>query len=113
MMKRSVAFLFLGTILVANSARAADVAQLAKDKHCFDCHSTNSDRVGPSFRDIGRRFNGLNNARHMLARAIEVGTDNSSTAYHWGPTKMPPGSVRVPVSQDEAELLADYVLSFH
>ncbi|MDE0854734.1 MAG: hypothetical protein OSA97_09970, partial [Nevskia sp.] len=63
MKKRSVAFLVLGAMMAANAALAADVAQLAKDKHCFDCHSTNSDRVGPSFRDIGRRFNGLNNAK--------------------------------------------------
>jgi hypothetical protein len=32
--------------------------------------------------------------------------------YHWGATKMPAASARAPVSKEEAEVLAEYVLSF-
>jgi hypothetical protein len=32
--------------------------------------------------------------------------------YHWGAIRMPSPSARVPVSKEEAEVLAEYVLSF-
>jgi cytochrome c len=99
----------LGT---GDSGPPLNAKQLARAKHCFDCHDTTGPRVGPAFRDLARRFGGLNNAKPMLARMIRTGTDNESVFYHWGPSTMPPDSVRVPVSDEEAQELAEYVLSF-
>lgn len=94
------------------SGAALNARQLAQNKHCFDCHDSTRPRVGPSFRDLARRLGGLNNSRLMLARMIRTGTDNDAVFYHWGPSTMPPDSIRVPVSDEEAQVLADYVLSF-
>jgi hypothetical protein len=48
----------------------------------------------------------------MLAGVIQAGSDRPGVVYHWGATKMPAASARVPVSKEEAEVLAEYVLSF-
>jgi cytochrome c551/c552 len=43
----------------------------------------------------------------MLAEVIQSGTEG-----HWKASRMPAASARVPVSKEEAEVLADYVLNF-
>jgi cytochrome c551/c552 len=63
--------------------------------------------MGPSFRDIARRYKAVSNAKTMLADVIQLGTEG-----HWAASKMPPASDRAPVSKEEAEVLAEYVLSF-
>ena len=68
--------------------------------------------IGPSFRDIARRFKGVSNAKTIQAQAIQSGTDRPGVVYHWGATRMPAPSARVAVSKEEAEVLAEYVLSF-
>jgi cytochrome c len=90
----------------------ADPAALAKAKQCFTCHAAKSELIGPSFSDIARRFKGVSNATTTLAGVIQTGSDRPGVVYHWGTTKMPAPTARVPVSKDEAELLAKYVLSF-
>ena len=96
----------------ADSRPALTARQLAQSKHCFDCHDTTKPRVGPAFLDLARRFRGLNNAKPMLASMIRTGTDNEAVFYHWSPSRMPADSLRVPVSEEEAQLLAEYILSF-
>jgi len=112
MMKTTLAATLLGFAACCAPVLAADdPAALADAKHCTVCHDTKVDKVGPSFRDIARRFKGLNNARPMLVRVVQAsGTDTPSTPYHWGATKMPPAGVRVPVSEAEAGILVDYIL---
>jgi cytochrome c len=101
----------LSCAALTGGAMADDVAQLAKAKGCFGCHDAKLAAVGPSFSDIARRFSGLRNAKMMLARVIETGSVPGT--YHWAEdTKMPAGAARAPVSKDEAEKLAAYVLSF-
>jgi cytochrome c len=93
-------------------ALAAGGEDLANAKGCFSCHDVNAENFGPSFKDIARRFSGLSNSKRMLAREVQVGTDTSSAAviHHWGNMKMPRESDRVPVTQEEAEQLVDYIL---
>lgn len=93
------------------TAYATEGAALADAKGCTACHSVKTEAIGPSFRDISRRFHGLKNARPMLVRVVQTGTDTASAPYHWGSIKMPSANARTPVSQEEAEQLIDYVLS--
>ena len=111
----SVASLVFSAVAIMASPTpvyADDAAALAKAKHCFSCHDTKMEEVGPSFTDIARRFSGLKNAKSMLASVIEAGSDSPAATYHWSNIKMPPAGVRVPVTKAEADVLADYVLSF-
>ena len=103
--------------LAAGTAAAADAPamspkDLATAKHCDVCHDPQMPKVGPAFRDVARRYAGLNNAQDMLARIIRTGSGSPSAVYHWSASQMPPDSVRVPVSDAEASVLANYVLSF-
>lgn len=111
-MSRSMIVLMLSAGVLTGPAMAADAAALAKAKQCFTCHDAKSEPIGPSFKDIARRFKGLNNAETMLARVIQTGTGGPEGRYHWGTIRMPAASARVPVSRDEAKVLAEYVLSF-
>ncbi|MDR3418263.1 MAG: c-type cytochrome [Nevskia sp.] len=111
MKNKHLVSLCLLAAVCAGPVRADDVKDLIKAKHCYDCHGDKSGKVGPAFRDISRRFRGLNNAKTMLVRMVQNGTDSQAVVYHWGASTMPPGEVRVPVSQAEAEQLVDYILS--
>ena len=111
-MNRTMIVLMLCAGALASPAMGADPAALAKAKQCFTCHDAKSEMIGPSFSDIARRYKGVSDAKPMLAGAIQSGTDRPGVVYHWGATKMPAASARVAVSNEEAEVLAEYVLSF-
>jgi cytochrome c len=89
-------------------AMGADTVALAEVKQCFICHDGKSQlMIGPPFRDIARRYKGAPNAKATLTEAIQFGSEG-----RWAASKMPAASDRVPVSKEEAEVLAEYVLSF-
>jgi cytochrome c len=111
-MSKTMIMLILCAGAAMSPAMGADPAALAKAKQCFTCHAAKSELIGPSFSDIARRFKGVSNAESMLAGVIQAGSDRPGVVYHWGTTKMPTASARVPVSKEEAAVLAKYVLSF-
>ncbi len=107
-MKKTMIVLMLCAGAVTSPAMGADTVALAWDKQCFICHDGKSElMIGPPFRDIARRYKGVSNAKTTLAEVIQSGTEG-----HWAASKMPAASGRVPVSKEEAEVLAEYVLSF-
>lgn len=119
-MKRLALMLFaISSVAMAGAAMAqtdapatpvADASALIKSKHCFVCHDEKMHKIGPAFRDVSRRYRGLKNAKERLVRIIHGGSDTPTAVYHWGDTTMPPESVRIPVSDAEAAILADYIL---
>ena len=107
-MNKTMIVLMLCAGVLAGPAMGADPVALAGDKQCFICHDGKSEMmIGPPFRDIARRYKGVSNAKAMLAEVIQSGTEG-----RWAASKMPAASARVPVSKEEAEQLAEYVLSF-
>ncbi len=112
-MNRTMIVLMLCAGALTSPAIGADPAALAKAKQCFTCHDAKSEVIGPSFSDIARRFKSVSNAKPMLAGVIQAGSDRPGVVYHWGTTKMPAATARVPVSKEEAEVLAEFVLSFN
>jgi len=98
-------------LLVSGPVLASEGEDLAKAKDCFTCHALKGENFGPSFQDIARRFSGLSNAKRMLTKEVQAGTYIPGVARHWNTMKMPKDSDRVPVSQAEAEILVDYILS--
>jgi cytochrome c len=86
-------------------------ADLIKAKGCLVCHTVGAPMIGPSFRDISHRFHGLNNARAMLARVAVSGGDAPGLVYHWGTVRMPNDIAKTPVNEEEAGMMADYILS--
>jgi cytochrome c len=107
-MKRTMTVLMLCAGAAMSPAIGADPVALAGAKQCFICHDGKSQvMIGPSFTDIARRYKGVSNAKTMLAEVIQSGTEG-----RWAASKMPAASDRAPVSKEEAEMLAEYVLSF-
>lgn len=77
-------------------------AEIAVSKGCLGCHTLENKRVGPSYREIARKYAGDSAASARLAHKIKEGGSGS-----FGNTAMPPN----PVSDEEAQQLAKWVLS--
>ena len=80
----------------------ADLA-LATSKNCMACHAVDKKVVGPSYKDVAKKYAGDAKAVDMLAAKIIKGGSGA-----WGPVPMPANSQ---VSEAAAKKLATWVLS--
>lgn len=97
--------LVLGTVLSMQSALAADPAAaeaLFKSKPCAACHNVDMKMVGPALKEVAAKYAGTEGAVELLAGRIKNGTQGN-----WGPMPMPAN----PVTDEEAKILAEWVLS--
>ena len=97
--------LALGAALSMQSALAVDSAAaeaLFKSKPCAACHKIDIKVVGPAFKDVAAKYAGTEGAVELLAGRIKNGTQGT-----WGPIPMPAN----PVTEEEAKILAEWVLS--
>lgn len=85
------------------SAQAPVVPDLAKQKTCMSCHTTEKKLVGPAFKDVAKKYANQPGANALLAGHIRNGSKGV-----WGPIPMPPNSH---VTEAEAKELAKWVLS--
>lgn len=101
-MKRALlTFAALG-VLAASSSVMADEA-LAKSKNCMACHAIDKKLVGPSYKDVAKKFGGQKDAEATLVNAVLKGSSGV-----WGPIPMP---ANANVNADEAKKLVDWILS--
>ncbi len=98
-MKRTL-FALLATVVVAAPA-LADQA-LAQKKNCMACHAVEKKVVGPSYKDVSKKYAGQN-AEAKLAGKIKQGGSGV-----WGAIPMP---ANPQVSDAEAKQLAAWVMS--
>lgn len=77
--------------------------ELAKQKNCLNCHQAERKIVGPSWRDIARRYGPMANADAALAVKIRAGGSGA-----WGVVPMP---ANPSLNADEAQQLARWVLT--
>lgn len=92
-------------VLTAMPAAAADMkagATLAQQKACLACHAVDKKVVGPSYRDVAKKYKGKTGAVELMAGKIKKGG-----AGVWGNIPMPANNV----SDAEAKLLAQWVLA--
>jgi cytochrome c len=97
--------LVLGAVLSMQSAMAADPAAaeaLFKSKPCAACHNVDMKMVGPALKEVAAKYAGTEGAVELLAGRIKNGTQGN-----WGPMPMPAN----PVTDEEAKILAEWVLS--
>lgn len=99
-MKRALIIL-AATAAVAGPAMANEA--LAKAKNCMACHAVDKKLVGPSYKDVAKKYAGDAKAVDMLAAKIQKGG-----AGVWGAVPMP---ANPQVNADEAKKLAAWVLS--
>jgi cytochrome c len=88
--------------LSCSLAAMADQA-LATKKNCMGCHAMERKMVGPSYKDVAKKYAADPSATDKLALKIQKGG-----AGVWGPVAMPSNPQ---VNEKEAQTLASWVLS--
>ncbi len=99
-MKRALFALFAA---VSISAPALADQALATSKNCMACHAVDKKLVGPSFKDIAKKYAADKAAANTLAAKIIKGGSGA-----WGPVPMP---ANPQVSEAESKKLATWVLA--
>lgn len=99
-MKRVLFALFAAATL---SAPAMADQALATSKNCMACHAVDKKLVGPSFKDVAKKYAGDKAAADKLADKVMKGG-----AGAWGPVPMP---ANPQVNSAEAHKLVAWVLS--
>ncbi|OGT00452.1 MAG: cytochrome C [Gallionellales bacterium RIFCSPLOWO2_12_FULL_59_22] len=90
------------SLMVAGSALAADMPDLAKKHNCIACHAIAKKVVGPAYADIAKKYKGDAGAKaRLVAKVIKGG------GGVWGPMPMPPNPK---ISEADAAILVDFVL---
>lgn len=84
-------------------AQAQDAAKLAQDKACLACHQVDKKLVGPSYKEVAKKYTGNKTAEAMLVKKIREGGTGV-----WGQIPMPPNTG---VNEKEALILAKWILS--
>jgi cytochrome c len=100
LMKRA---LFALAALAALSGPALADQALATAKNCMACHAVDKKLVGPSYKDVAKKYAGQKDAVDKLADKIMKGGSGV-----WGPVPMP---ANAQVNAAEAKKLAAWVLS--
>ena len=99
-MKRT---LLIMAAMAAISAPAMADEALAKSKNCMACHAVDKKLVGPSYKDVAKKYAGAAKAVDMLAATIIKGGSGV-----WGAIPMP---ANAQVNEADAKKLAAWVLS--
>lgn len=97
-----IPMLALTGALMLQPVLAEDGPTLFKSKPCAACHSIDTKVVGPALKDVAAKNKGVAGAQETLAKHIKEGTSGN-----WGPMPMPAN----PVTEDEAKILAAWVLT--
>ena len=74
---------------------------LAKKHNCLACHQVDKKLVGPSYKDIAKKYKGQNVAAKLEQKVKKGGSGV------WGPVPMPPNAA---VPDADIKKLVDWIL---
>ena len=100
-MKAILSLLAVAGLLSAGAAQADEA--LAKSKGCLACHAVDKKLVGPSYKDVAKKYAGDKTAEAKLVEKVKKGGSGV-----WGPVPMPPNAA---VSDDDLHKLVKWILS--
>ena len=101
-MKLIKTLLLAGTGLLIAGQASADEA-LAKAKNCMSCHAVDKKVVGPSYKDVAKKYAGNAGAAATLEAKVKKGGSGT-----WGTVPMPPNPA---VSDADIKKLVAWVLA--
>lgn len=90
-------------MLLATAAQADEA--LAKAKGCMACHNIDAKIVGPSYKDVAKKYAGQKGADAMLTKKVLEGGTGV-----WGPVPMPANKA-MGVTEADAKKLVSWILS--
>ena len=91
--------LALAAVSVAAPARADEA--LAKKHNCLACHQVDKKVIGPSYREIAKKYKGQNVAAQLEQKVKKGGVGV------WGQIPMPPNAA---VPDGDIKKLVDWIL---
>lgn len=91
---------FTLSMLFANLAAANP--ELAKEKNCLSCHSTDKKVIGPAYKDVAAKYVGQVGIEDRLTKKVLSGGSGV-----WGSMPMP---ANIQVTEAEARTLVKWVL---
>ncbi len=98
---QAIPLLLLATASLLSAGAAQADEALAKSKNCLSCHAIDKKVVGPSYKDVAKKYTANDEA--MLAEKVIKGSKGV-----WGPVPMPPNPS---VKPEEATKLVKWILS--
>lgn len=101
-MKTMVLAAAAAAVALAAPARADEA--LAKKHQCLACHQVDKKSVGPSYKDIAKKYKGQADAAAKLSEKVKKGGSGV-----WGPIPMAPNPA---VPDADINKLVEWVLKF-
>lgn len=102
MHKPTVLAAALAAGLLAAPVAQADLA-MAKKYNCTACHQVDKKVVGPSYKDVAKKYKGQADAAANLAAKVKKGGSGV-----WGPVPMPPNAA---VPDGDIQKLVAWILA--
>ena len=94
-------FLLLGV----HQAQAADAAEaLAKKSNCLMCHGVDTAILGPSYKDVAKKYKDDKTAEALLISKVKAGS-----AGVWGKMPMPANSPQV--KDEDIKTIVKWILT--
>jgi len=90
-------------LMVAGSAMAAEMPELAKKSGCTACHAIDKKLVGPSWMDVAKKYKGDAGAEAKLEAKVAKGGSGV-----WGTMPMPPNAPKV--SAADTKTLVKFIM---
>lgn len=91
-------------LLLAGGAQAS--AELAKNSGCLNCHTVDTKLVGPALKEVAAKYADKPDASEYLTDKIIKGSSGV-----WGPVPMPPKGGSATLTDADAKVLADFILT--
>ena len=100
---KSAVLLAAGVLTLTLSAGVRADQALAQSKNCMACHAVDKKLVGPSYKDIAKKYGGQKDAAARLAEKIIKGGSGA-----WGAVPMP---ANPQVTQADAQKLVSWIMA--
>ena len=101
------------SLIVAGSAMAIDMPELAKKMNCTACHSVEQKVVGPAWMEVSKKYKGAdkfeyNGKEYPLMEGLMMKVSKGGSG-HWGSMPMPANDASG-TKQTEIKELVTFVL---
>lgn len=90
-------------LMIAGSAMATDMPDLAKKNNCTTCHTIDKKLVGPAWAEVAKKYKGDAGAEAKLITKVAKGGAGS-----FGTMPMPPNAPKV--SEADIKTLVQFIL---
>ncbi len=98
-----ISMLVAAGLMVAGSAMAADMPELAKKSNCTSCHAIDKKVVGPAWMEVSKKYKGQADAEAKLITKVAKGGSGA-----WGSMPMPPNAPKV--AEADIKTLVEFIL---